>query len=63
MGVDTSNLPKDQRMLKGAHCGIYKIEVTHPTRDIPARYNAETVLGVEVVPLLEAQIDLRLRSG
>ena len=63
MEIDTSELPKDQRMLKGAHCGIYKIEVAHPTHTISARYNVNTVLGVEVAPLREIQIDLDLQSS
>ncbi len=28
--------------------GWYRVEVTHPTRKIPARYNTESTLGIEI---------------
>ena len=27
--------------------GIYRVEITHPTKKIPAKYNTETELGFE----------------
>ncbi len=30
--------------------GLYRVKVTHPERELPAKYNTETVLGVEVSP-------------
>lgn len=36
--------------IKGVQCGFYKVTVTHPTKKIPAKYNAAstTPLGCEV---------------
>lgn len=31
--------------VKGAHCGIFRVVVTHPTVKVPAKYNTETELG------------------
>lgn len=28
--------------------GLYRVEITHPSRQIPARYNSSTTLGLEV---------------
>jgi hypothetical protein len=36
--------------LQGMRLGIYKIEVTHPSRPIPAKYNTATELGIEIAP-------------
>jgi hypothetical protein len=33
---------------------LYRIEITHPTASIPAKYNSQTTLGLEV------SADLRL---
>ena len=48
LAIAKSDLSPDQQTLLGVHCGIYKIEVTHPTRSIPARYNRQTILGQEI---------------
>jgi hypothetical protein len=34
----------------GMFCGLYRIKVTHPDRQIPAKYNEQTELGIEVAP-------------
>ena len=43
-------LPKSAngRPLYGVFSGTYKIQITHPTRQIPARYNTATQLGDEI---------------
>jgi hypothetical protein len=28
--------------------GLYKVEITHPSSKIPAKYNTETTLGIEI---------------
>jgi hypothetical protein len=28
--------------------GLYRVEITHPSIPVPARYNTETTLGAEV---------------
>jgi hypothetical protein len=63
--VDPSLLPPDQADLQGVHPGVYKVKITHPTIQIPAKYNTETTLGQEVAldnPDMEAlQFDLSTR--
>ncbi len=45
------SLPADQLAnprFGGMPCGWYKIRITCPDEDIPAKYNSETILGCEV---------------
>lgn len=37
--------------LPGTPPGIYRVRITHPEIDLPARYNDETTLGMEVAPM------------
>lgn len=41
-------LPEGVR--SGLQTGLYKIKITHPTLKIPAKYNEQTELGLEVPP-------------
>lgn len=34
----------------GMRCGIYKLRITHPKLQVPACYNTETELGLEIGP-------------
>jgi hypothetical protein len=45
-----ADLPKSSngRPIPGVFAGTYKLEITHPSRNIPAKYNTATVLGEEV---------------
>ncbi|WP_428303627.1 hypothetical protein [Lacipirellula sp.] len=36
----------------GMFCGLYRAKITHPSRQIPAKYNEHTELGFEVSPSL-----------
>jgi hypothetical protein len=27
--------------------GLYRVEITHPTVNVPAKYNSESTLGIE----------------
>jgi hypothetical protein len=47
---DEEFLPKtaNGRPLAGVTSGTFKVEITHPSRRIPARYNTATELGEEV---------------
>ena len=47
--------------------GYYRVEVTSPQKDLPAKFNTETTLGVEVSPVsddpsTDATIEIRLRD-
>ncbi|MCC6491561.1 MAG: hypothetical protein IT424_00905 [Pirellulales bacterium] len=34
----------------GMFCGLYRMKITHPEKQIPARYNEQTELGMEIAP-------------
>jgi len=48
MKIAEEDLPPDMKDVRGVHCGVYKVEITHPQQAIPPRYNSETELGHEV---------------
>ena len=37
--------------LEGMQFGVYRVEVTHPTLTLPAKYNTATTLGCDISPL------------
>jgi hypothetical protein len=47
---DPEHLPKtaNGRTIYGMTSGTFKIKITHPSQNIPARYNTQTELGDEV---------------
>jgi hypothetical protein len=47
----SEHLPEGVRF--GLQSGIYKIKVTHPSLKIPAKYNEQTELGLEVPPFFD----------
>jgi hypothetical protein len=47
IGIAPEELPKQLRRHSLMRAGIYRVEITHPTKKIPARYNTETELGFE----------------
>lgn len=47
MSVAPADLPKAQSELKGVHTGTYRVRITHPDKQLPAKYNSETTLGYE----------------
>lgn len=47
MGIAPEELPKELRRHNMMRVGIYRVEITHPTRKIPAKYNTESELGFE----------------
>jgi hypothetical protein len=48
LAIDKSNLPDDLQNLRGVQQGLYRVEITHQSVNIPAKYNKDTTLGVEV---------------
>jgi hypothetical protein len=50
MRIPEEDLPAAQHGLAGVHYGTYKVEITHPTVKIPAKYNTQTTLGYETEP-------------
>ena len=47
MDIRDEDLPASEKGLIGVHYGTYKVEITHPTVQIPAKYNSQTTLGYE----------------
>lgn len=44
--IPDAEIPEQYRgRVKGVYCGIYRIVVTHPTVQIPAKFNAQSELG------------------
>jgi hypothetical protein len=47
IGIDAELLPKELRRQSLLRVGIYRVEITHPSKKIPAKYNTESELGFE----------------
>jgi hypothetical protein len=63
VAIADEELPEEVRGLKKMQLGVYRVEVTHPSIKIPARYNSSTTLGHEIHPLdPEEPVVFRLRS-
>jgi hypothetical protein len=46
LSVADEELPEEYRgHVRGVHCGIYRVVVTHPSISIPAKYNTRTEIG------------------
>jgi hypothetical protein len=48
LGIDKSNLPEALQNLRGVQQGLYRVEITHPSVQLPSKYNSATTLGLEV---------------
>ncbi len=48
VAIPQEDLPEPEKGLIGMRLGIYKVLITHPTADLPARYNTSTTLGQEL---------------
>lgn len=51
LGVAVLSVPLDPDRpgdVPGVHCGLYRVEITKPNTNIPAKYNTQTILGQEV---------------
>lgn len=47
MDIRDEDLPTTEKGTTGVHYGTYKIEITHPNVQVPAKYNTRTTLGYE----------------
>ena len=47
MSIPTEELPKELRRTAALRVGIYRVEITHPTKKIPPKYNTESELGFD----------------
>jgi hypothetical protein len=50
ISIASSDLLENEAGLTGMRFGLYRIEVTHPTAKIPAKFNTATELGIEIGP-------------
>ncbi len=50
MAVADEDLPENQQGIRGIHAGTYRVEITHPEMELPAKYNSATTLGYETTP-------------
>lgn len=42
------DMPKHAPKIPLVQPGLYRVEIRHPSRNVPARYNTETTLGIEI---------------
>lgn len=50
IAIAPEDLPAAQQGMRGIHYGTYRVEITHPDYDIPAKFNTETTLGYDTKP-------------
>jgi hypothetical protein len=48
IAIDQAKLEDHLKGINGVRCGFYKVLITHPSMEIPAKYNTATTLGREV---------------
>jgi hypothetical protein len=47
LSIPIEELPKELRRTAALRVGIYRVEITHPTKKLPAKYNTESELGFD----------------
>ena len=50
LAIPKANLPKSQQTNHGMQVGLYRVSISHPKQDLPARYHEDTVLSVDLSP-------------
>lgn len=48
LSIAPEDRPADLQMLEGVHIGLYKAQITHPSKNLPAKYNTASTLGHEI---------------
>lgn len=48
LSIAKSDLPRSQQGVFGMQVGLYRAEITHPTIQLPDRYNTQSMLGVDL---------------
>jgi hypothetical protein len=51
LAMAAEDRPKNAPNMPLVQPGIYRVEITHPSAKIPAKYNTETSLGIEITSL------------
>jgi hypothetical protein len=50
VGMPPDKAPSALKAMKLIHYGTFKVRITHPTINLPPKYNTETTLGYETIP-------------
>jgi hypothetical protein len=50
VGMPADKVPADLKNMKLIQYGTFKVRITHPKINLPAKYNTETTLGYETIP-------------
>lgn len=59
--VADEHLPAEYRgRIHGVHCGVFRVVITHPTIEIPAKYNTQTKLGRTVTRRDKGSMNIKL---
>lgn len=61
LAVAADELPEAQQGIEATHVGSFKVRITHPESDVPAKYNVQTELGYETV-LGSPSVDFNLTT-
>jgi len=48
LAIDPSHQPADLQDFPAVQQGHYRVQITHPSIEIPPKYNIETILGIEI---------------
>jgi hypothetical protein len=64
MSIANNLLPAEDQAVPLAQFGLYHVEITHPDRELPARYNVATELAWKIDPLARggSSAEFRLKS-
>ena len=50
ISIETADVAGGPPQPTGMRLGLYRVSITHPSAKLPAKYNSESTLGVEVSP-------------
>ena len=50
LAIPKDRLPASQQATHGMQVGLYRASITHPEQQLPAKFNAETTLAVDLSP-------------
>ena len=64
LSVAAEDLPPELQRVRGVQPGLYLVRITHPETSVPAKYNTQTTLGLEVASdtISPAGVELPLTS-
>jgi hypothetical protein len=48
LAMAPEDMPKGAPKMALVQPGLYRVEILHPTQKVPAKYNTETILGIEI---------------